>query len=114
MSYYNYDFIVIGNGLAGTYASLKAAEYGSVLLIGKSVFTETSSHHAQGGIAAALHPDDNTNHHFSDTINTGRGLCDEEAVLTLVKEGIPRIEELIENAKRAAEPEESLHIRVSA
>ena len=91
-----YDYIIIGNGLAGTYAALKAAKFGSVALLGKSIFTETSSHHAQGGIAAALNPDDNPQNHFFDTLNTGRGLGDEKAIQKLVKDGIPRIKELID------------------
>jgi len=89
------DYIIIGTGLAGLYSSLQASRYGTVTLVCKTGLIESNSYFAQGGIAAAVMPDDSTDIHYEDTIRTGRGLCSEEAVRILVEEGKERIEELL-------------------
>ena len=43
--------------------------------------------HAQGGIAAAVGPDDSPEQHIADTLAAGDGLCDEGAVRVLCEEG---------------------------
>src|SRR5690606_23396881 len=50
---------------------------------------------AQGGIAAALHPEDKTSFHYEDTLFTGAGLCLPEAVKVLVEDGAERVKELV-------------------
>jgi L-aspartate oxidase len=67
-----------------------------VLVIAKDSLRESSSEYAQGGIAAALSDDDEVELHEQDTIMAGDGLCDVEAVRTLVEEGPGAIEQLIE------------------
>ena len=48
-----YDLIVVGSGIAGLYASIRANEAGlKVLLITKLNIDEASTKYAQGGIAA--------------------------------------------------------------
>jgi L-aspartate oxidase len=88
------DFLVIGAGLAGLYAALRAAEHGSVCLLTKTSLSETNSAWAQGGIAAALDESDSPQLHREDTLRAGRGLCDERAVDVLVREGPQCIKEL--------------------
>jgi L-aspartate oxidase len=88
------DFLVIGAGLAGLYAALRAAEYGSVCLLTKTSLSETNSAWAQGGIAAAVDESDSPQLHREDTLQAGRGLCDERAVDVLVREGPQCIKEL--------------------
>jgi L-aspartate oxidase len=91
-----YDFLVVGSGIAGSFAALHAARTGSVLLLTRTALSESNSFYAQGGIAAAMGETDSVESHVADTIEVGRGLCDPEAVRVLVSEGPARIRELIE------------------
>src|SRR5436190_22193704 len=92
----NPDFLVIGAGVAGLRAAIELAEMGTVLVVAKDSLRESSSEYAQGGIAVALSDDDEVSLHEQDTLNAGDGLCDREAVHTLVEEGPAAIQELIE------------------
>jgi L-aspartate oxidase len=89
------DFLVIGSGLAGLYAALYASGFGEVTLITKSTIEESNSFWAQGGIAAAMDPEDSTWFHIEDTLRAGRGLCNRKAVEILVEEGRDRVMDLI-------------------
>lgn len=96
------DVVVIGSGIAGLTAALQAraalsatrAE-GSVMVVTKDILSAGSTRWAQGGIAAALGPGDTPEQHLEDTLVAGVGLCDEEAVRTLVTEGPEAVHELI-------------------
>jgi L-aspartate oxidase len=66
------------------------------MVIAKDTLHESSSEYAQGGIAVALNDDDEVGLHEQDTIYAGDGLCDRNAVHTLVEEGPAAIEQLIE------------------
>ena len=88
------DFLVIGGGASGLYAALEAARRGSVALITKSALTVSNSAWAQGGIAAAVAPDDQPRLHLEDTLRAGRGLCYEKAVEILTTEGPERIRDM--------------------
>lgn len=90
------DFLVIGSGIAGLSFALKAADYGSVIIITKKSDHDSNTNHAQGGIAAVTSGEDNFKLHYSDTMTAGAGLCHPDAVDVLVKEGPERILELIE------------------
>ena len=90
------DFVVVGAGVAGLRAAMELAHAGRVLVIAKDSLRESSSEYAQGGIAAALSDDDEVELHEQDTITAGDGLCDIEAVRTLVEEAPAAIEQLIE------------------
>jgi len=87
---------VVGAGVAGLSAAIELAAAGRVLVIAKDTLRESSSEYAQGGIAAALSDDDEVELHEHDTIVAGDGLCNEQAVRTLVEEGPAAIERLIE------------------
>jgi L-aspartate oxidase len=91
----NYDFIVVGSGLAGLLAAFHAADYGTVALISKSELDISNSYHAQGGIAVAIGEDDDPDFHFKDTLVAGRDLCDHDSVKILVTEGLERVKDLI-------------------
>lgn len=92
------DFLVVGSGVAGLNAALEAAKHGKVLLVTKSTLDESSSYWAQGGVAAVLDEETDTyENHISDTLEAGRGYCNQEAVEILVKEGAEQVKELIEN-----------------
>jgi L-aspartate oxidase len=89
------DTLIIGMGIAGLRAALEAGRYGKVLIITKSSLRESNTEYAQGGVAVVLSDEDSCEKHRIDTIRTGCGLCDDEAVKILVEEGIERIRELI-------------------
>jgi L-aspartate oxidase len=90
------DFLVIGAGVAGLRGAIELSQAGRVLVVAKDSLRESSSEYAQGGIAVALSDDDEVRLHEQDTIAAGAGLCDAEAVHTLVEEGPAAIEQLIE------------------
>jgi L-aspartate oxidase len=90
------DVIVVGSGIAGLTAALRLREQvDTVLLVTKTVLNEGSTAWAQGGIAAAMDPADSPEEHLHDTLVAGVGLCDVEAVTTLVTEGPQRVRELV-------------------
>ncbi len=90
-----YDYIIIGSGIAGLYASLLARERGLVLVLTKGSIDECNTRFAQGGIAAPVGRGDSPQLHFQDTIQAGAGLSDPEAVRVLVEEAADRIHDLI-------------------
>lgn len=90
------DYLIIGTGLAGLYAAYCASKTGTVSLITKSTLEESNSYWAQGGIAAAIDPEDSPLYHEEDTLKAGRGLCYKKAVEILVTEGRERVLEVIE------------------
>lgn len=96
MQILKFDTVVIGSGLAGLTAAFHSSKYGSVAIVTKSELDTSNSYYAQGGIAAAIGPDDSPERHMTDTLAAGRGLCDEDAVRILVEEGKDRVRELIE------------------
>jgi L-aspartate oxidase len=90
------DFLVIGAGVAGLRAAIELAAAGRVVVLAKREVTDSATHLAQGGIAAALSDEDEISLHLQDTLNAGDGLCNVEAAKVLVGEGPERIEELIQ------------------
>ncbi|MEI8407534.1 MULTISPECIES: L-aspartate oxidase [unclassified Kribbella] len=94
------DVVVIGSGIAGLTAALKARELGSVLVVTKDVVASGSTQWAQGGIAAALSPEDSPEEHLQDTLVAGAGLCDPDAVRALVTEGPDAVRDLIDLGAR--------------
>ncbi|MGZ5020127.1 MAG: L-aspartate oxidase, partial [Chthoniobacterales bacterium] len=91
-----YDFVVIGSGIAGLTFALKAARHGSVAVITKRKGADTNTAWAQGGIACVTSSEDSFELHLRDTLEAGAGLCDEAAARTIITEGPARIRELIE------------------
>ncbi len=79
------EVLVIGDGLAGSAAALEAARLGAqVALVSAG---PASSERAQGGIAAAVLPEDSPRLHALDTLAAGAGLCDPDAVAMLTSAG---------------------------
>lgn len=98
----SFDFVIVGGGIAGLRAALSLAPAGRVLILTKAGTTESNTGYAQGGIAAAVGPDDSPALHLKDTLEAGAGLCDESAVRVLVEEGPRYVRELIEWGARFA------------
>ena len=82
------DFLIIGSGIAGLRAAVDLAPHGRVVILTKADPTESNTGYAQGGIAAAVGPEDSPEEHFADTMAAGDGLCEEDAVRVLVEDGV--------------------------
>src|SRR5947209_3448505 len=90
------DVLVIGGGVAGLRSAIAAADAGTdVVLLTKDTIGESNTWYAQGGIAAVLQPLDSYQSHVDDTEKAGAGLCDDEAVNIVIKEGPERVLELL-------------------
>lgn len=93
----NFDFVVVGSGLAGLSFALRVPEKMSVAIITKGKMEDANSYYAQGGIAASpLSESDSIEKHIQDTIKAGDGLCNVEMVRTIISESKACIKELIE------------------
>ena len=92
------DLLVLGSGVAGLSAAVRAAEIHGmrVGVLTKAELQQATTRWAQGGVAAVLSEDpDSTDLHLADTLAAGAGLCDVDAVRVLVDEGPSRVHELI-------------------
>lgn len=93
------DFLVIGSGVAGLTFAIKVAERFAereVTVVTKSHGLESNTRHAQGGIAVVMDSgSDSFEKHVNDTLVAGDGLCDPEAVRTIVSEGPDRLQEVM-------------------
>ena len=95
------DVAVVGGGAAGLHVALDAAAAGArVVVISRKPLAESASFRAQGGLAAAIAPDDSPARHAEDTFNAGRGLCDPGAVEALVTESPAAVESLMRRGVR--------------
>ncbi|MEG4047092.1 L-aspartate oxidase [Microcoleus sp. Pol17_C1] len=90
-----FDVLVIGAGAAGLYTALCLPEHLHVGLINKNTLPVSASDWAQGGIAAAIAPEDSAALHVQDTLAAGAGLCDLDAVKFLVEEASACIDSLV-------------------
>ncbi|QEO10273.1 L-aspartate oxidase [Protaetiibacter larvae] len=87
--------VVVGTGIAGLITAYRASADHEVVLVTKAELAESNTKYAQGGIAAALFPDDSAASHIEDTLRAGDGLCDPAAVEVLCTEGPQRVRDLI-------------------
>ncbi|HET9378271.1 MAG TPA: FAD-dependent oxidoreductase, partial [Chthoniobacterales bacterium] len=90
-----FDFVIIGSGIAGLSLALNVAQYGSVALVTKRSVGESNTAWAQGGVAAVTSVEDSFDLHVKDTLIAGAGLCNEQVVRTIVTEGPAAIQDLI-------------------
>ncbi|MBT3238948.1 MAG: L-aspartate oxidase [Rhodospirillaceae bacterium] len=91
-----FDVLVIGSGAAGLSLALEMADKATVGVISKGELTEGSTYYAQGGIAAVLDETDTVESHIQDTLDSGAGLCDPDAVRFVVENGRIAIQKLID------------------
>src|SRR5689334_24592122 len=92
----DFDFLILGSGIAGLSFALKVARRGRVAIVTKKQRAESNTNYAQGGIAAVTSKEDSFELHVRDTLEAGAGLCHEDVVRTVIEEGPARIGELIE------------------
>src|SRR4029077_21273989 len=108
-----FDFVIIGSGIAGLSLALNVAQYGSVAPVTKRAVGEShtawaagrvapgnnvgesNTAWAQGGVAAVTSVEDSFDLHVKDTLIAGAGLCHEQVVQTIVTEGPAAVQDLI-------------------
>ena len=94
----DFDYIVIGSGIAGLFFALKVVEAdpkSRIAIVTKKQEKDSSTNRAQGGIAAVLANTDSFEAHVQDTLTAGAGLCHRDVVEAVVQTGPIVIEELI-------------------
>jgi L-aspartate oxidase len=99
------DVVVVGTGVAGLVAALAAHRRGrKVVVLSKAA--DTATFYAQGGIAVVLpDTDDSIEAHVADTVAAGAGLCDPQAVRSIVSDGYRAVRELVDDGARFDEAE---------
>lgn len=94
------DVLIIGGGIAGLTLAIKLADKRpdlDIVVLNKTHKFESNTSYAQGGIASVWDENlDNFEKHIEDTLDAGDGLCDEEVVNLVVKEGPKRVQEIID------------------
>jgi len=89
------DCLVVGAGIAGLRAAIEAANRRNVTIVCKDTLENSNTWKAQGGIASVLDEADAFESHIADTLNTGCGICDENVVDLVVRQGPELIEQLL-------------------
>ena len=82
MNIRQYDFLVLGSGVAGLFFALRVADRGRVAIVTKKNRAESNTNYAQGGIASVTSKEDSFELHVQDTLKAGAGLCHEAVVRT--------------------------------
>ncbi|MCU7880608.1 MAG: L-aspartate oxidase [Candidatus Thiodiazotropha sp. (ex Lucinoma aequizonata)] len=92
---HQHDVLIIGSGAAGLSLALQLDERLKIAVISKRELEETNTYYAQGGISVVLDEADTIASHVKDTLDAGAGLCNEETVQLVVKNGPMNIEWLL-------------------
>jgi L-aspartate oxidase len=91
-----YDYLVIGAGVAGLTFALKVADHGTVGILTKDEAAISNTAWAQGGVSCVMGADDSFASHVADTLDAGAGLCHEDVVQMIVEAGPARMQELMQ------------------
>ena len=90
------DVVVIGTGVGGLAAALAAHRAGRKVVVLSKACGVTATRYAQGGIAVVLpENDDSVDAHVADTLAAGAGMCDPDAVYSIVADGYRAVTELV-------------------
>lgn len=94
------DILIIGAGIAGLTTAIKLAKARpelSITILTKTNEDESNTSYAQGGVAAVWNEAiDTFDKHIEDTLDAGDGLCNQQVVDIVVKEGPIRVQEIID------------------
>ena len=94
------DVLILGSGIAGLSTAIKIAKARpelKITVLTKTVEGESNTRYAQGGVAAVWDfGKDSYQKHIEDTLDAGDGVCNQEVVEIVVKEGPERVQELID------------------
>ncbi len=96
MEIHDFDYVVVGSGIAGLMSALELSRLGTVAVLTKKEAFESNTNYAQGGIACVMTDEDSLERHVSDTLDAGAGLCDEAVVRAILSEGPAAIEALVQ------------------
>ena len=89
------DILIVGAGLAGLFLALRLAPRKCTVICPAPIGQAASSTWAQGGLAAALSPDDSPEDHARDTVLAGDGLVDPVTAQLIAEAGPKRVRDLI-------------------
>ncbi|PIR25986.1 MAG: L-aspartate oxidase [Deltaproteobacteria bacterium CG11_big_fil_rev_8_21_14_0_20_42_23] len=89
-----FDYLVIGSGIAGLSYALKVAPFGRVAIVTKRGLRDCNTYFAQGGIASVTETSDSFEQHIEDTLSAGDDLCKKDVVEAIVKHAPEDIAEL--------------------
>ena len=89
------DTVVVGSGVAGLRTAIGLGDRSDVILLAKEALDLSNTSWAQGGIAAAVAPDDTIDGHVNDTLEAGAGLCEPDPVRLLVQQGADEVRRLL-------------------
>ncbi len=104
-----FNVIIIGSGIAGLSLANRFDETISVGIFTKKEEAESNTNYAQGGLAAVTNlTKDSYKKHINDTLTAGDGLCDENIVRMVVKEGPGVVKDLLNWGVNFAKYEENL------
>jgi L-aspartate oxidase len=92
----NRDILIVGGGLAGLFLALKLAPRRCTVIALAPLGQAAASAWAQGGLAAALSPEDNPSLHAADTVAAGAGIVDPVVARLIAEEGANRVRDLLE------------------
>lgn len=101
-----YDILIIGSGAAGLTTALHAPAGARIAVLSKMALDSGTTNWAQGGIAAAIGPDDDLQSHIDDTLSAGGGLCVPDTV-RFVAENAPAAIDWLDRLGIALTREES-------
>ncbi len=91
----NHDgVLIVGAGLAGLSAALACAPRKALVLAAQPLFKGSSSAWAQGGVAAALAPNDHASIHAADTVSAGAGLVTASVADDITRRGVAAVDRL--------------------
>lgn len=101
---YEYDFLVIGSGIAGLVFALEASKKGRVAVVTKSGLYDCNTDYAQGGIAAVLDAKDSFAEHIEDTIKAGADLGKREVISRIIEQG-PDLHPISDRSRHGFHPQ---------
>ncbi len=92
---YEYDYLVLGSGIAGLVFALQAANKGKVAVVTKRGLNDCNTEYAQGGIAAVLDAGDSFAEHIEDTFTAGAELGKKQVIRQIIEQGPKLIQYLV-------------------
>ncbi len=87
--------VIVGSGIAGLTAAIRASAVHDVTLVTKGALADSATAYAQGGVAVAFGADDSPALHQADTHVAAAGSADARAVEVLCTDGPARVRDLL-------------------